>query len=104
MGNYREKINKLALEMSKKRKKIKKLDSYFKNSIENNENDDNTLSKNVNIKKFGNKTKKGKYMPKLTISDLETFLWKSADILRGSIDSAEYKHFIFGFLSLLISL
>ena len=37
---------------------------------------------------------------KLTQEDLEKFLWKSADILRGSIDSSEYKHFIFGLLFL----
>ena len=34
----------------------------------------------------------------VTLDKLEAFLWKSADILRGSIDSSEYKHFIFGFL------
>ena len=29
---------------------------------------------------------------------LKTFLWKSADILRGAVDSAEYKKYIFGLL------
>jgi type I restriction enzyme M protein len=42
----------------------------------------------------------GRKMPKLTLDKLESFLWKSADILRGSIDSSEYKHFIFGLLFL----
>ena len=37
---------------------------------------------------------------KLTLQELETHLWKSADILRGSIDSADYKHYIFGLLFL----
>lgn len=37
---------------------------------------------------------------KLTLDKLENFLWKSADILRGSIDSSEYKHYIFGLLFL----
>ena len=39
-------------------------------------------------------------MPKITLEKLEAFLWKSADILRGSIDSSENKHFIFGLLFL----
>ena len=37
---------------------------------------------------------------KITLEKLEAFLWKSADILRGSIDSSEYKHYIFGLLFL----
>ena len=36
----------------------------------------------------------------LTQEKLEAFLWKSAEILRGSIDSSEYKHYIFGLLFL----
>ena len=39
-------------------------------------------------------------MAKLTRVELETHLWKSADILRGSIDSSDYKIYIFGFLFL----
>ncbi len=35
---------------------------------------------------------------KLTLPQLEAFLWKSADILRGKIDSSDYKKYIFGFL------
>lgn len=34
----------------------------------------------------------------LTLSQLEQFLWKSADILRGKIDSSDYKKYIFGLL------
>lgn len=30
--------------------------------------------------------------------ELERHLWRAADILRGSIDSADYKHYIFGLL------
>ncbi len=35
---------------------------------------------------------------KLTLPQLQTFLWKSADILRGKIDSSDYKKYIFGLL------
>jgi type I restriction enzyme M protein len=35
---------------------------------------------------------------KLTIDKLEGYLWSAADILRGSIDSSDYKNFIFGLL------
>lgn len=35
---------------------------------------------------------------RLTLSQLEQFLWKSADILRGKIDSSDYKKYIFGLL------
>jgi type I restriction enzyme M protein len=37
---------------------------------------------------------------KLTKAQLERYLWSAADILRGSIDSSDYKGFIFGFLFL----
>src|SRR5580658_1109759 len=33
---------------------------------------------------------------KLTVDRLEGYLWSAADILRGSIDSSDYKNFIFG--------
>jgi type I restriction enzyme M protein len=36
----------------------------------------------------------------LTIDKLEGYLWSAADILRGSIDSSDYKSFIFGLLFL----
>lgn len=37
---------------------------------------------------------------KLTNERLERYLWSAADILRGSIDSSDYKNFIFGLLFL----
>lgn len=39
-------------------------------------------------------------MNKLTSSELNNYLWGAADILRGSIDSSDYKNYIFGFLFL----
>jgi len=35
---------------------------------------------------------------KLTLSELESHLWGAANILRGKIDSGDYKHYIFGLL------
>lgn len=35
---------------------------------------------------------------KLTLQKLESHLWGAANILRGSIDAADYKHYIFGLL------
>ncbi len=37
---------------------------------------------------------------RLTTEQLEGYLWSAADILRGSIDSSDYKNFIFGLLFL----
>lgn len=34
----------------------------------------------------------------LTQQQLEKHLWRAADILRGRIDSGDYKHYIFGLL------
>ena len=39
-------------------------------------------------------------MAKLTLQKLESHLWESANILRGSIDSSDYKNYIFGLLFL----
>ena len=35
---------------------------------------------------------------KMTLAQLKQFLWRSADILRGKIDSSDYKKYIFGLL------
>ena len=37
-------------------------------------------------------------MAKLTLPELESHLWGAASILRGMIDSSDYKHYIFGLL------
>lgn len=39
-------------------------------------------------------------MPKLDLNTLESWLWDSANILRGSIDSSDFKNYIFGLLFL----
>jgi len=36
----------------------------------------------------------------INLEVLKTHLWKSADILRGHIDAADYKNYIFGLLFL----
>ena len=35
---------------------------------------------------------------RITLNDLKSFLWKSADILRGKVDAGDYKTYIFGLL------
>ncbi|MGM0567713.1 MAG: type I restriction-modification system subunit M [Elusimicrobiota bacterium] len=39
-------------------------------------------------------------MEKISLDSLKSHLWKSADILRGHIDAADYKNYIFGLLFL----
>ena len=37
-------------------------------------------------------------MSKITKQQLQSYLWESANILRGKIDSGDFKHYILGLL------
>jgi type I restriction enzyme M protein len=37
-------------------------------------------------------------MPTLTLPQLKSFLWEAANLLRGKIDSSDFKHYILGLL------
>ena len=46
------------------------------------------------------KDRSGPSIERLSVTQLEAYLWSAADILRGSIDSSDYKTYIFGLLFL----
>lgn len=58
-----------------------------------------TKAKNVSASYLENHTAKP-MAQKLTLDTLEPWLWESANILRGSIDSSDFKNYIFGLLFL----
>lgn len=53
-----------------------------------------------NVEELAHEVHDAQLAGKLTREQLERYLWAAADILRGSIDSSDYKSFIFGLLFL----
>lgn len=57
-----------------------------------------TLRRQINPNEFVERKYRRMTTAQITLPELQRHLWKSADILRGSIDAADYKHYIFGLL------